>query len=159
MGIPGFMTGALQPFISTIAGTLDGKGRVCIPAPYRQVLAAQSTSGVYVCPSFYEDTLECFGDDVLQAFHKQQAELDPFFTASHDEKSFAVLSNTQLLIADENGRVRLPDDLIAHAGLRERVSFVGLGRKFQIWDAERFSALRSEKLARARSLRTDGSSA
>ncbi|MBN9578467.1 MAG: hypothetical protein J0H26_08870, partial [Alphaproteobacteria bacterium] len=37
------MVGATQPFISTVAGTLDAKGRVCIPAPYRQVLAAQNT--------------------------------------------------------------------------------------------------------------------
>ena len=33
------------------------------------------------------------------------------------------------------------------------MSFVGLGRKFQIWDAERFAGLRAEKLARARALR------
>jgi MraZ protein len=151
------MSGAYQPFISTVAGTLDGKGRVCVPATYRQILAAQNTLGVYVCPSFHEDALECFGDDVLQFFHKQQSELDPFFTVTHDDKSFAVLSNTQLLTADENGRVRLPDDFIAHASLKDRVSFVGLGRKFQIWDAERFSALRAEKLARARALRVDGS--
>jgi MraZ protein len=147
---------ALQPFISTMAGTLDGKGRVCIPASYRQILAAQNTVGVYVCPSFHEETLECFGDDVLQFFHQQQATLDPFFAATHDDKSFAVLSNTQLLTPDENGRVRLPEDFIAHAGLKERVNFVGLGRKFQIWDAERFAALRAEKLARARALRTEG---
>jgi MraZ protein len=151
------MSGSVQPFISTITGTLDGKGRVCIPATYRQILSAQNTQGVYVCPSFYEDALECFGDDVLQAFHQQQAALDPFFAASHDDKSFAVLSNTQLLTADENGRVRLPEDLIAHAGLKERVNFVGLGRKFQIWDVERFAALRAEKIARARALRGEGS--
>lgn len=156
MGNPGFMTGAFQPFISTLSGTLDGKGRVCIPAGYRQILAAQNTAGVYVCPSFSEDALECFGEDILQFFHNQQAALDPFFAQTHDDKSFAILSNTQLLMPDENGRVRLPEELIAHAGLKDRVSFVGLGRKFQIWDVERFAGLRAEKLARARALRTEG---
>ena len=62
-----------------MTGTLDSKGRVCIPAPYRQILAAQNTTGVYVCPSFYEAALEGFGDDVLHAFSQQQAQLDPFF--------------------------------------------------------------------------------
>lgn len=150
------MTGAPQPFISTMAGTLDGKGRVCIPATYRQILAAQNMSGVYVCPSLHEAALEGFGEDVLQFFSRQQAELDPFFTASHDDKAFAILSNTQLLTADENGRVRLPEEFIAHAGLKDRVNFVGLGRKFQVWDAERFAGLRAEKLARARALRVEG---
>ena len=51
----------IQPFMSTVMGTLDSKGRVCIPAPYRQILAAQNTNGVYICPSFFEGALEGFG--------------------------------------------------------------------------------------------------
>jgi MraZ protein len=150
------MSGGSLPFISTIAGSLDGKGRVCVPAAYRQILAAQNTSGVYVCPSFAAPALECFGEEVLSQFHRQQAELDPFFAPEHDDRAFAILSNTQLLTADENGRVRLPEDLIVHAGLRDRVSFVGMGTKFQIWEPERFAALRAEKLARALALRSGG---
>ena len=37
---------AAQAFISTVTGTLDGKGRVCIPAEYRDSLTAQGTAGV-----------------------------------------------------------------------------------------------------------------
>ncbi|HEY5236909.1 MAG TPA: hypothetical protein VIJ62_00890, partial [Rhizomicrobium sp.] len=72
------MTGALQPFISTVSGTLDAKGRVCVPAPYRQVLAAQNTLGVYICPSFVEPALEAFGDALLQTVHQRLSTLDPF---------------------------------------------------------------------------------
>jgi len=43
--------------MSTVMGTLDSKGRVCIPAAYRQILSAQNTNGVYVCPSFFENAL------------------------------------------------------------------------------------------------------
>jgi transcriptional regulator MraZ len=153
------MSAGALPFISTIAGSLDGKGRVCIPAAYRQILGSQNTIGVYVCPSFHETALECFGDEVLQFFHNQQAALDPFFAKTHDDKSFAVLSMTQLLTQDENGRVRLPDDLIAHAELKDRVAFVGMGRKFQIWDADAFAVIRADRLARARALRDDRSGA
>ncbi len=153
------MPAGVQPFISTIAGSLDGKGRVCIPATYRQILAAQNTIGVYVCPSFHEIALECFGDEVLQSFHQQQASSDPFFAKDHDDKSSAILSMTQLLTQDENGRVRLPDELIVHAGLKDRVSFVGMGRKFQIWDAENYAPVRAERIARARALRDHGGSA
>jgi transcriptional regulator MraZ len=143
------MSAQVQPFISTVAGTLDSKGRVCIPAPYRQILAAQNTPGVYLCPSFSEATLEGFGDEVLQAFHRQQAEADPFFTPAFNDKVFAVLSMTQNLPLDENGRVRLPDDLIAHAGLKDRVVYVGMGTKFQIWEPVRFETMRAERLKRA----------
>ena len=143
------MSGQVQPFISTVAGTLDSKGRICIPAPYRQILAAQNTPGVYICPSFSEATLEGFGDEVLQAFHRQQSESDPFFTPAFNDKVFAVLSMTQSLPLDENGRVRLPDDLIAHAGVKDRVVYVGMGTKFQIWEPDRFEEMRTARLKRA----------
>ncbi|MBU6296746.1 MAG: division/cell wall cluster transcriptional repressor MraZ [Alphaproteobacteria bacterium] len=152
------MSAQVQPFISTVTGTLDSKGRVCIPAPYRQILAAQNTPGVYLCPSFSEATLEGFGDDVLQTFHRQQAASDPFFTPAFNDKVFAVLSMTQNLPLDENGRVRLPDDLIAHAGLKDRVVFVGMGSKFQIWEPERFEAMRAERLKRALASLSGGAS-
>ncbi|HEY2444420.1 MAG TPA: hypothetical protein VGI20_01605 [Rhizomicrobium sp.] len=144
---------AHPPFISMPVGALDRKGRVCIPAPYRQILAAQNTNGVYVCPSFYEPALECFGENVLQEFHQSQAGDDPFFAESHDVKAFSVLAMTQLLALDETGRVRLPDALIAHAGLAENVTFVGMGRKFEIWDTERFAPVLNERIAAARALR------
>ncbi len=61
------MSGSVQPFISTVPGSLDAKGRVCIPAAYRQILAAQNTAGVYVCPSFIDPALEAFGQSLLDA--------------------------------------------------------------------------------------------
>ncbi len=139
-----------------MTGTLDAKGRVCIPAAFRDVLTSQDTAGVYVCPSFAEAALEGFGDEVLQEFHRRQAAEDPFFSQVNDDKVFAVLSMTQLLPRDENGRVRLPDEMIAHAGLKDRVTFVGMGRKFQIWDSERFAPVLAERLKRALAQRTGG---
>jgi MraZ protein len=151
------MGGANQPFIGTVQGTLDAKGRVCIPANYRQILAAQNTTGCYVCPSFVEAALEAFGEDVLQSFHQRLSQLDPFFSAAHDDQAFAVLSSSQHLVLDEQGRVRLPDAVIAHAGLKDRVTFVGMGAKFQIWEPSAFEAKRSTWIANARGLRVNAS--
>jgi MraZ protein len=153
------MSGA-QPFISRVTGKLDNKGRVCVPANFRQILASQGTVGVYVCPSFHEGALECFGEDVLQRFHRSQAEADPFFAPQHDDKARSVLAMTELLPFDENGRVRLPDEMIAHAGLKEgeAIVFVGVGTKFQIWDKTRFAPVLAKTLENARALRDSLSS-
>jgi MraZ protein len=147
------MGAVVQPFISTMTGTLDGKGRVCIPAAYRQILSTQNMTTVYACPSFHETALECFGEDVLQAFNQQLASQDPFFAPHNDDKTFAILSMTQSLAFDENGRVRIPDELISHAELKDKVTFVGMGRKFQIWESTRFVPVQAERLARARAVR------
>ena len=144
------MTASVQPFISTLPGSLDSKGRVCIPAAYRQILGAQNTAGVYVCPSFIDPALEAFGQTLLDSTAARLAVQDPFFSASFDDEATALIARTQLLAPDEQGRVRLPDALIAHAGLKDRVVFVGKVHKFQIWDAERFAGIEAEAVARVK---------
>lgn len=137
------------PFTAMPSGTLDKKGRVCIPAQYRQILSAQNTRGVYVREALTTPSLECFGASVMQAFHEAQAEQDPLFTSVHDADAFALLAMSQDLAIDETGRVRLPDSFIAHAGLVETVTFVGLGRKFEIWNSETFAPVLEERRAAA----------
>jgi MraZ protein len=139
----------VQPFISTVPGKLDSKGRVCIPAPYRQILAAQNTQGVYLCPSFSEAALECFGEEMLQAFHRQIAEINPFFAKSFNAKAAVILGESKLLAFDDNGRVSLPVEMIAHAGLVDGIVFVGMGTKFQIWEPARFAEVRAARLKEA----------
>ena len=134
------MTGLVQPFISTVPGSLDSKGRVCIPATYRHLLAAQNTSGVYVCPSFIDPALDAFGQALLDAHQCAAGGQDPFFSASYDDEATALIARTQSLPIDENGRVRIPDAMIEHAGLKDRIVFVGKAQKFQIWDADALCA-------------------
>ena len=141
---------SVQPFMSTVAGTLDAKGRVCIPAAFRQYLTSQNTQGVYVCPSFQHPVIEGFGQDVVEQLHLRLAKHDPFFSLEHDDEAHVVISRTMLLPADEQGRVRLPDAMIEHAGLKDKIAFLGLSQKFQIWDAERLIAVEQDRLKRIR---------
>jgi MraZ protein len=142
------MTGSIQPFMSTVMGSLDSKGRVCIPATYRHILAAQNTAGVYICPSFVDPALEAFGQTLLDDTQARLAPQDPFFSTSFDDQATALIARTQLLVADDQGRVRLPDAMIAHAGLKDRIVFVGKLKKFQIWDADAYAPIEAEALAR-----------
>src|SRR5258707_9428543 len=91
------------PFMSTVMGSLDSKGRVCIPATFRQVLAAQNTAGVYLYPSFFENALEGFGQVAIDGLNARLAALDPFLSPAHDDTARAIVARTQLLPADRNG--------------------------------------------------------
>jgi MraZ protein len=137
-----------QPFLSTVIGSLDSKGRVCIPAGFRQVLAAQNTPGVYVYPSFVDASLEGFGQIAVDALTQRLAALDSFLSPSHDDMAMAIMGRIQNLPLDDGGRVRLPDAMIAHAGLKDKVAFVGMGQKFRIWDAGAYAAVEAESVAR-----------
>ena len=144
------MSGLVQPFLSTVAGSLDSKGRVCIPATYRHLLSAQNTQGVYICPSFIDPAIEAFGQHVLDGINQRLANQDPFFSASFDDEATALIARTQQLPVDENGRIRIPDALIEHAGLKDKIVFVGKAQKFQIWDADRYAPVEAEALARVK---------
>ena len=144
------MTTPVQPFITTFQGSLDAKGRVCIPAAYRQILTAQGTPGVYVCPSFIDPALDCFGQTHLDETAALLAASDPFLSPAFDDEATTLIARTHILAPDENGRVRLPDALIEHAALKDRVLFAGKVKKFQIWDADRYAALEAEAVARMR---------
>ena len=143
----------MQPFVSTVVNKLDAKGRVSVPAPFRQILAQQNLKGFYCFPSFVAPALEAFGETLLNEFQERLGNVDPLFSEDYDAQAQAVVGESQFLNFDDEGRVRLPDDLIAHAGIGERVLFVGMVKKFQLWEPERFEPVRRERIARARATR------
>lgn len=156
MGARGCKAQTVQPFVSTVVNKLDAKGRVSVPAPFRQILAQQNLRGLYCFPSFVGPALEAFGETLLEEFQKRLGDVDPLFSEDYDAQAQAVVGETQFLNFDDEGRVRLPDEFIAHAGIKDRVSFVGMIQKFQLWDPERFEPVRRERIARARAVRTGG---
>jgi MraZ protein len=151
---PGSQGHFVPPFISTFTNKLDAKGRVSIPAPYRQILAQQDMGALYCIPSINGPSLEAFGNSLLSKFNARLDGYDPLFTEVYDAEAQAVLAAVQQLNLDDEGRVRLPEDFIAHADIKERVVFVGLGQKFQMWDPVRFEPVLRERLARARAQRS-----
>jgi MraZ protein len=52
------------------------------------------------------------------------------------------LSGAVQVTLDKQGRLLIPPHLRAYAGLRRDIVLAGVGRKFEIWDQERFEAQR-----------------
>jgi len=148
----------VQPFVSTVANKLDAKGRVSVPAQFRQILAQQNLRGFYCFPSFVSPSLEGFGDTLMAEFQTRMGGIDPLFSEDYDAQAQSVVGESQLLSFDDEGRVRLPDEFIAHAGIKDRVTFVGMIQKFQIWEPERFEPVHLARIARARATRIGGAS-
>ena len=143
----------LQPFVSTTANRLDAKRRVSVPAVFRQVLAKQDLTGFYYLKSDSHPALECFGKPVLEHYESLQVSADPLQNEDYDIQAQGIFGECDTLDFDDQGRITLPPELIEFLGITERVLFVGLNQKFQIWDPERFEKIRLERLARARAAR------
>ena len=55
----------MDRFLSHFTNRFDAKGRVSIPAPFRQVLAKDGFEGVYAYPSLDQPALDCGGLKLL----------------------------------------------------------------------------------------------
>jgi MraZ protein len=141
-------------FLSHFTHRFDAKGRVSIPAPFRQVLARDGFEGVYVYPSLDQPALDCGGLKLLAEIDALLATMPPWSPA-RDAFATALLGTSEILRMDAEGRVSLDERLKATLGLDEEAVFVGQGHKFQIWAPARFHAHLDEARLRVRRLRAE----
>jgi MraZ protein len=139
-------------FLSHFIHRFDAKGRVSIPAPFRQVLAKDGFEGVYAYPSLDQPALDCGGLKLLAEIDALLATMPPWSPA-RDAFATALLGTSEILRMDAEGRVSLDERLKATLGLDEEAVFVGQGHKFQIWAPGRFHAHLDEARLRVRQLR------
>jgi MraZ protein len=139
-------------FVSNFTLRLDAKGRVSIPASYRNVLKHDGFDGLYVYPSLGPPALDAGGNALLGEI-KQLVDRYPSFSDERDYFEAALYGTSETLKVDGEGRVNLSDALKAHIGVTDAVTFVGLGHKFQIWEPERFRAHLAEATGKVRALK------
>lgn len=138
----------MQWFVGTITNKLDAKGRVSVPAPFRQVLAGQDNDGLYCVPSIGgEKSLTGFGNALFTRQMELLKPLNPMFDRAFAPRAHAIFGSARHLSFDDDGRVRLPDDLISHAEISEKISFVGLGEIFEIWNPDLMAEVEKKRAA------------
>src|SRR3712207_653482 len=142
----------MDRFLSNFLGRIDAKGRVSIPAPFRAVLARDGFEGLYVHPALDSPALDAGGNALLSEIEALLSTLPPY-SAERDRLSTALFGTSEILKVDPEGRVILTESVKAHAGIADAVAFVGLGRKFQMWEPEAFRVHLSEAQTKVRELR------
>lgn len=126
-------------FLSTYTNKVDKKGRVSVPAQFRNSLAAQPFAGIVSYVSFVNPCIESCGMDRIEKLSESINQLDPF-SEVHDAFATTILGSCVQLPFDPEGRVILPENFLNGAGITENAVFVGKGITFEIWSPERFAA-------------------
>ncbi len=126
-------------FLSTYHNRLDKKGRVSVPAPFRAVLAAQHFNGIVAYASPHYACIEACGMNRIMKINERIEQLDPY---SEERDAFAttIFGESVQMSFDTEGRVMLPEKLIAFARLKEQVTIVGKGEVFEMWEPGAFEA-------------------
>lgn len=143
-------------FLGTHQNRFDAKGRVSIPAAFRAALKAQVSADealVILRPSHLHPCIEAWPSAAFATLAGPVESLS-IFSDDHDDLAASLYADAYPIDADKEGRMILPDILRRHAGLRDDVSFMGLGRIFQIWEPEAAERRREDARQRARDLTT-----
>lgn len=122
-------------FQGASALTLDGKGRLTVPARHRDVLTAiaggQLTITRHLAPClliFPRPAWESFRDKLMQ------------LPMGADPQRRIFLGNAVDVEIDGASRVLVSPELRASVGLTRDVMLLGMGSRFELWDAERYHA-------------------
>ena len=122
----------------TFEHSMDERGRVAIPAVFRRALQ----DGAVLRPA-EDGCLELY---TQQAFDAETAlRLGESGTRKRGDRRRrrTFLPDSLHVDLDRQGRVVVPQEMRAVAGLDGRVSLVGLGDYVEIWDPERWAAERA----------------
>ena len=142
----------MDQFVSRFTNKIDGKGRVSVPAPFRAVLARDGYDGIYCYPSLDQPALDAGGNRLVGKIEGLLEDLPPY-SDEKDMLAAALYGVSEVLKVDKDGRTMLSQELRDHAGIKDKVTFVGLGEKFQIWEPARFEAHFSQAREKVRELR------
>ena len=114
--------------------TLDGKGRVSIPSRHRDVLDAQCESRLTLT-RHPDGCLLLYPRPVWEARREAIAAL-PYSARALQRLLLGSASDTEI---DSAGRVLVPSELRAAAGLERDVMLLGMATHFELWDLLRLA--------------------
>jgi MraZ protein len=119
--------------------TIDPKGRLSVPAKFRDALAQYGDHAEQLIVVPNEHALEVHP---LEEWQRIEEKLNgqPMFAPEVRQLSRLYMSRAKEAAVDSAGRILLPPDTRKQAGLDNReVTLVGGGRKmFEVWDRLRF---------------------
>ena len=129
-------------FLSNYENKIDKKGRVSVPATFRSFLNSMGYNGFITYPSFNHEALEACAQDRIEKLSNTIGLLNPF-EEKRDYFATSVLSASESLQFDTEGRVSISEKLLNHAKIKTSVLFVGLGKTFQLWEPKSFDKFKT----------------
>ena len=125
--------------------TLDGKGRLTVPARWRDHLMS-TVNGQLVVAKNPDGCLSLYPLPVWEKFEEELLSL----SSEHDSWRRIFIGSATDVEIDSASRVLLPPELRSWAGLEREVKFMGVGPHFELWDMARYDAREALAIAQGR---------
>jgi MraZ protein len=113
--------------------TIDAKGRISIPAKYREILAEKYDDRLII--TNFDRCLVAYPYEEWRNVEEKVSALSMVQKEAKDFKRFFISGATECPI-DKLGRILIPPILRAYAQLEKEVVFAGQVNKFEIWSKD-----------------------
>ncbi len=130
-------------FRGITAINVDAKGRINMPARYRDELAQLSQGKIVVTIDAEDPCLLIYPFNYWDEIEKRLINLSSFNPSTKRIKRLIIGHATEMVL-DHHARLLLPILLREYAKLTKEAMLVGQGRKFELWDKSLWESARSE---------------
>lgn len=127
--------------LGTFNHTLDAQRRVSVPSAWRKQLGEAELVLARKEGGYLQINLA----DELYARLEALRSDETFFDDEAQENIALYLSDMHQCGQDKQGRIPLPADFLAHAGISGELVLIGTHNSIQIWSPERWAAKKSSK--------------
>lgn len=125
--------------------SLDAKGRMAVPARYRDRLQSESDGRVIVTVD-RDGCLLIYPMSEWEAIERQLVDL-PSLNRQARRLQRLLIGHATECEFDGQGRILVPGPLREFAGIDRRVVLIGQGHKFELWDEASWNERRAAWLA------------
>ena len=138
-------------FYGTAAGKVDDKGRIVLPAAFREAMVRGGAENMTLIVKknvqqrcidlFPAEEWERRSEIVLSGIDPELNTGDADFWTKYNDGVYTIVPDGKL------GRLNIPSELLESAGITKEVVFGGVGYKLQIWnpDSRKADLLSDEK--------------
>ena len=120
--------------------TLDPKGRLIIPAPFREIISSNYNPKLYVVNDIFDNCLHIYPQEEWSKLEEKVRTLPKM---DEDVKLFIrkVIGSAQEVEIDKQGRILVSAAQRVDAGLNSEIVIVGQLDKIDLWDRKEWDAV------------------
>lgn len=123
-------------FYGEFEHTLDAKGRVIIPAKFREIFKENYTEK-FVITRGLDQCLFVFTEEVWKSQERKFRDM-PFTKGEARRFNRLFFSGAAEVVCDKQGRVLIPDYLKSFGMIQEDVMIIGVSDRIEIWAKEKW---------------------
>ena len=123
-------------FYGEFEHTLDAKGRVIIPAKFREIFK-ENYAEKFVITRGLDQCLFVFTEEVWKSQERKFREM-PFTKGEARRFNRLFFSGAAEVVCDKQGRILIPDYLKVFGLIQQDVMIIGVSDRIEIWSKEKW---------------------